>query len=188
MTKRRVDWFRVAVILALAAAVIWVAIVLGRSPIGWMIPSARADTLNVTWTAPTGNCNNTPLTDLRGYRVRWGSGSIDLPATATAFDIPNVAPGTWWVNVAAFNSTGQESQYVAAWKTVTPDKFVTKATTVYTFVRAEGKILTLPTLHTVPLGTQCDATQSVNGKYVVPREAVTWSGSARLVAVLADCG
>lgn len=43
--KRKVDWFRVVVILALGAAVIWVSIILGRSSIGWMIPSANAQTV-----------------------------------------------------------------------------------------------------------------------------------------------
>ena len=149
---------------------------------------ARAGTLDATWQAPTGNCNNTPLTDLQGYRVRWGKGSIELGATASAYTVTGLTPGVWWINVAAFNSTNVESQYVAAWKTVTPEEFVTKTTTVYTFVKAEGNIVVLPSAHTVPLGTQCDANQVVNGKYILPRSAIIWSGSARPVAVLGDCG
>lgn len=148
---------------------------------------AEAGDLSATWTAPTGNCDNTPLTDLQGYRVRWGSGTAELPATANAYNIPNLTPGMWWVNIAAYNSTGEESQYVAAWKTVTAAEFVTKTNKVYTFFRSNGNITLTVTPHTVPLGTVCDATQSVNGKYRVPLEAVTWSG-AKLTAALADCG
>lgn len=148
---------------------------------------AEAGELATTWTAPTGNCNNTPLTDLAGYKVRWGQGSADLPATALAYTVTGVTPGTWWVNVAAFNSTGEESQYVAGWKTITPAEFVTKTNKVYTFVRSNGNITLTVTRHTVPLGVVCDATQSVNGKYKVALEAVTWSGT-RLTAALADCG
>lgn len=175
-------------ILALATTVIWVSIVLGRSPLGWMIPSASAGELSATWTAPTQNCNGTPLTDLVGYKVRWGQGTSQLPKTTLAFTATGLKPGDWWFSIAAYNAAGVESEFVSAGKTITPAEFKTTGTTVYTFVRADGKVLVLPTLHTVPVGTVCDATQSVNGKYVVPREAVTWSGSARLVAVLADCG
>lgn len=148
---------------------------------------AEAGELNTTWTAPTGNCNNTPLTDLQGYRMRWGSGTAQLPANATSYTVSGLTPGTWWVNVAAFNSTGEESQYVAAWKTVTAAEFVTKTNKVYTFFRSGGNITLSVTPHTVPLGTVCDATQSVNGKYKIALEAVTWSGT-KLTAALADCG
>lgn len=148
---------------------------------------AEAGELKTTWQAPVGNCNNTPLTDLAGYRVRWGVGSIELPATATSYDVFGLPPGTWWVNVAAFNNTGTESQYVAAWKTITPAEFVTTTNKVYTFFRSNGNITLTITPHTVPIGTVCDATQSVNGKYKVALEAVTWSGT-KLTAALADCG
>ena len=162
-----------------------IALIMGTFTLA--VRCAHGGDLSATWTAPTGNCNNTPLTDLQGYRVRWGSGSTQLPATATSYAIPNLTPGTWWLNVAAFNSTGEESQYVAGWKTIAPAEFVTKSTTVYTFFRSGGNITVTGTLHRVPLGTVCDATQSVNGKYKVPLEAVTWSGT-KLTAALADCG
>lgn len=141
----------------------------------------------LTWTTPTGNCNNTPLTDLAGYRVRWGNGSTELPATANSFNVVGLTPGKWWVNVAAFNAAGAESQYVAGWKEVLPGEFVTKTSKVYTFFRTGGNIVLTVTPHTVGVGVTCDATQSVNGKYRVPLEAVTWNGS-KLTAALADCG
>jgi hypothetical protein len=58
---------------------------------------------------------------------------------------------------------------------------------VYTFFRSNGNITVVSTPHRVALGVVCDATQSVNGKYRVPLEAVTWNGS-RMTAALADCG
>ena len=148
---------------------------------------AEAGELNTTWQTPVGNCDNTPLTDLAGYRVRWGSGTVQLPATATGYTVPNLTPGTWWINVAAFNMQNVESQYVAGWRTVAVEEFVTKTNKVYTFFRSNGNITLTVTPHTVPLGTVCDATQSVNGKYKVALEAVTWSGT-KLTAALADCG
>lgn len=143
--------------------------------------------VNVSWTAPVGNCDGTPLADLTGYKVRWGTGSATLPATDTQFTIPALTPGPWWVHVAAFNSQGAESQYVGAWKEVGPEEFVTTSNKVYTFFRANGNIVVTVTPHTVKLGVVCDATQQVNGKYRIPLENVTWAG-VRLSAALADCG
>jgi len=182
--KTTIDWFRVAMILALSALVIWVSIILGRSPIGF----AFGGTADLTWVAPTQNCNGTPLTNLAKYDLTYGQKRQDLPLTPLSYTVTGLTPGTWWFSLAAVNSTGDRSEFVTVTKTVAPAEFVTKSTAVYTFVKAEGNVLILPTLHTVPLGTVCDATQSVNGKYIIPRSAVTWSGSARPVAVLADCG
>lgn len=186
--SRKVDPFSVLTVLALAALVIAVAVILGRSPIGWMIPSAHGGEMRAEWTAPTQNCDGTPLTDLAGYEILWGQNLTTVGLAPLSYTVTGLKPGNWWFSIAAVNSAGQKSQFVTATKTVAPAEFVTKTTTVYTFVRADGNILVLPTLHTVPLGTQCDASQSVNGKYLLPRSAVTWSGSARLVAVLGDCG
>jgi hypothetical protein len=38
---------------------------------------AVAEKLTATWTAPTQNANGTPLTDLRSYRIEWGSCKAD---------------------------------------------------------------------------------------------------------------
>lgn len=187
MTKRKVDWFRVGVIFALAAAVIWVSIVLGRSSFGWMIPSANAGEATLTWTAPTMRCNGTPLTDLSGYSLTYGQKREALGVAPLSKTITGLTPGTWWFSLAAVTPTDR-SEFVTVEKVIPPEQFVTKTDIVYTFVRSEGNILVLPTLHKVAIGTQCNADQSVNGKYVIPRSAVTWSGSARLVAVLGDCG
>ena len=93
----------------------------------------------------------------------------------------------WWFSLAAVNSDGDSSEFVTVEKTIAPNEFVTKTTTVYTFFRSNGNVSVVATPHRVPLGTVCDATQSVNGKYKVALEAVTWSG-AKLTAALADCG
>lgn len=178
MIKKKVDWFGVFVILALA--------LLALTLLG-VFKSADAGTADLTWTAPTRNCNGTDLTDLTGYSMTYGQKREALPLAPLSKTVVGLTPGVWWFSLAAVTPT-ERSEFVTVEKTVLPEEFKTTGTAVYTFVRAEGKILVLPTLHTVPVGTVCDATQSVNGKYVVPREAITWSGSARLVAVLADCG
>lgn len=176
--KGKVDWFRVIVILGG-----------GLGLVLFLIRCADAGEMNVTWEPPVLNCDGSQLTNLAGFDVRWGQKAQNMPsATATAHLITGLTPGDWWVSVSAYNTTGEWSQFITATKTVAPEEFVTTSTTVYTFVKAEGNIRVLPTLHTIPLGVQCDATQSVNGKYVIPREAVTWSGTARPVTVVGDCG
>lgn len=45
--KRKVDWFRVLVILALGAAVIWVFIILGKSPVGLVLGADRPVTIGI---------------------------------------------------------------------------------------------------------------------------------------------
>lgn len=61
----------VAIIVALGAGIFW-----GASR------PAYAAKLFVDWTAPTQNTDNTPLTDLAGFRIEWGS-----CATGGAFGI-----------------------------------------------------------------------------------------------------
>lgn len=148
--------------------------------------SAFAGTGDLSWTAPIQNCNGTSLTDLTGYRLTYGQKMVDLPKTPLAFQVTGLTPGDWWFSLAAVTPTAT-SEFVTVKKTIAPAEFVTKTTTVYTFFRSSGNITVLPTTHKVPLGTVCDATQSVNGKYKVPLEAITWSGT-KLTAALADCG
>lgn len=174
--KGKVDWFRVIVILGG-----------GLGLVLFLIRCADAGEADLTWTAPTMRCNGTPLTNLQGYGLTWGQNRVDLPLDL-AHTVTGLKPGTWWFSLAAIDADGERSEFVTVEKVVAPEEFVTTSTTIYTFVKADGKILVLPTLHTVALGVQCDATQSVNGKYVIPREAVTWSGTARPVTVVGDCG
>lgn len=185
--KQKVDWFRVAAILGAGAAFVWLVLAIGKSPLGLLFPSASAGEADITWVAPTKNCDGTALTNLAKYDLTYGQKRTDLPLTPLAYKVTGLTPGTWWFSLAAVNSGGVSSQFVTATKTIAPAEFVTKTTTVYTFFRSNGNITVVPTTHKVPLGTVCDATQSVNGKYKVALEAVTWSGT-KLTAALADCG
>jgi hypothetical protein len=185
--KRKTDWLRAVVILAAGILTIVAMIALGKSPLAWMFPLAHAGTANVTWVAPTKNCDGTTLTNLAGYRLRWGVGTAELPLTATSYNIFGLPPGTWWVSIAAYNTTGQESQFVSATKVVTAQEFVTTGTDVFSFLKQANGIL-LVKVGTVPKGVQCSSALTVNGKYVVPTSSVAWSGSARPIVVVGDCG
>lgn len=72
----------------------------------------------LTWTPPTTNTNGTPLTNLAGYRVRWGTAAGNYPNAVTlnnaglaTYVVGNLAPGTYYFVVTALNSAGVESQF-----------------------------------------------------------------------------
>ena len=151
-----------------------------------MAKCAKAGEAALTWVAPTQNCNGTALTNLTGYSLTVSKVNQALPLAPQAYTVQGLTPGVWWFSLASVTPTNR-SEFVTVSKTIAPTEFVTKTRTVYTFMRSGGNIMVLATSHTVPLGTVCDATQSVNGKYKVPLEAITWSG-AKMTAALADCG
>jgi hypothetical protein len=69
----------------------------------------------VNWTPPTHNTDGTPLTNLAGIRIYYGSTaanltqSIQLAATQTSATISNLAAGTWYFAGSVFTSTGAQS-------------------------------------------------------------------------------
>lgn len=181
--KQKVDWFRVGVLVAASAAAIAAMIALGKSPIG----VAFGGEAELTWTAPTQRCDGSALTNLAGYSLTYGQARSELALTPLSVTVRGLAPGKWWFSLAAVDADGKRSEFVTVEKTITPEQFVTTGTDVYTFVKATDRVLLLK-VGTVPLGVQCDATTSVNGKYAVPVARVTWSGSTRPVVVVGDCG
>lgn len=70
----------------------------------------------INWTAPTQNVDGTPITNLTGYRVVYGTSATSLvqsvvvnnPA-ATSTVITALPAGTWYFAVRAINSQQQES-------------------------------------------------------------------------------
>jgi len=68
------------------------------------------------WRAPTQNVDGSPLTDLSGYRVHYGTGSRSytdqrsLAATATQVDI-ELVEGTYYFAMTALDAEGNESAY-----------------------------------------------------------------------------
>lgn len=79
-------------------------------------PAAGTGSATLSWTAPTVNTNGTPITDLAGYYIHYGtvSGSltsvITVPgASTTEYEISNLPSGTYYFTVSAYNSLGVES-------------------------------------------------------------------------------
>lgn len=71
---------------------------------------------SLSWSAPTHNEDGSPLTDLAGYRVHYGTSASNLsmrvdvgnPAT-TSTVVPNLTRGTWYFAISAYTHKGAES-------------------------------------------------------------------------------
>jgi hypothetical protein len=70
----------------------------------------------LSWTAPTTNTNGSPLTDLSGYTVYYGTSASSLTQTVqltdptdVSYTIQNLAAGTWYFGVTALASDGTQS-------------------------------------------------------------------------------
>lgn len=75
-----------------------------------------ANTLTVSWLAPTENTDGSALTNLHGYRIYYGtsktdmSHKIDINTVGTqSFVVEDLAPGVWYFAVSAYNSKDIES-------------------------------------------------------------------------------
>jgi len=71
----------------------------------------------IRWQAPTQNEDGTPLDDLDGYVVYWGTQSRDYTSSFT-IDLPStteweadIAPGSYYFALTAFDADGNESSY-----------------------------------------------------------------------------
>jgi len=79
-------------------------------------PTPVTGVAELIWTAPTRNEDGSALTDLAGYKVRYGQSADELvqardvaqPATTT-LTIEGLAAGTWYFTVASYTNTGAES-------------------------------------------------------------------------------
>jgi hypothetical protein len=70
----------------------------------------------LSWVPPTTNTNGTPLTDLAGYIINYGTSSTNLTqqinvsnATATGYTVTGLTTGTWYFTVSAYASDGTQS-------------------------------------------------------------------------------
>ena len=72
----------------------------------------------LSWTPPTQNTDGSPLNDLAGYKVYWGtsqdsySNSVTIPNPGLATYVVNqLTPARWYFAVTAYSTTGSESGY-----------------------------------------------------------------------------
>ncbi len=72
----------------------------------------------LSWTAPIENTDGSPLSNLAGYRIRYGTSAGALTntivienASVTTYVVEDLAPATWYFAVTAVTSVGTESAY-----------------------------------------------------------------------------
>jgi hypothetical protein len=72
----------------------------------------------VNWVAPTERDDGSPLTDLAGYNLRWGTAVGHYPNLATipnpgiaTYVIDELSPGTYYLVATAYDARGVESDY-----------------------------------------------------------------------------
>jgi hypothetical protein len=78
------------------------------------------------WEAPTVNADGTPLSDLAGYNIRYGTspGALDHMVEVrnpglTTYVVDGLSPTTWYFSVSSVNSEGVESQSTGVvWTTI----------------------------------------------------------------------
>ncbi len=81
------------------------------------VQATATGSATLTWQPPTTNSDGTPLTDLAGYRVYWGSAqgtypnsiTVNSPGLAT-YVVTSLVPGTYFFVTTAINKAGIESQ------------------------------------------------------------------------------
>ena len=80
-----------------------------------------AGTAILSWSRPTQNTDGSPLVNLAGFVVSYGSGSAALldkqvsitSASATGAEVSNLSPGYWYFKVSAINAANVQSDFSA---------------------------------------------------------------------------
>jgi hypothetical protein len=72
----------------------------------------------LSWTPPTQNSDGSPLTDLAGFKLRWGTSAGSYPSSVTinnpgitTYIVENLTPNTYHFVATAFDTAGNESVY-----------------------------------------------------------------------------
>jgi hypothetical protein len=79
-------------------------------------PPSGNGTATLSWSAPTLNTNGTPLTELNGYTIFYGTSATNLThsviisgVTTLSYQITGLSTGTWYFAVAADATDGTQS-------------------------------------------------------------------------------
>lgn len=160
----------------------------------------------LSWIAPTENTDGTPLIDLAGYNIYYGttSGSYTsevtgISASVTTYVIDGLSVGTHYFVGTAFNEAGVESVFSNETAKVIdppPGEIPSPPTNlvideadlvVYSVIKVDDGFA-LIAVGTVPSGTPCDPENDVNQHYVVPTSLVTYfNPTTESQVVVASC-
>ena len=80
------------------------------------VQAAATGSATLSWTPPTTNSDGSPLTNLAGYKVYWGTSQGNYPnsvtlnnAGLTSYVVGNLVPGTYFFVMTAVNGSSAES-------------------------------------------------------------------------------
>jgi hypothetical protein len=90
------------------------------APSGGGTSGIPTTSVTVSWTSPTTRADGTPLRNLAGFRIRYGTvpGRFSKTVTVTnpgltTYVVKGLTPGTYSFVVTAFDATGLESSFSA---------------------------------------------------------------------------
>ena len=79
-------------------------------------PATGSFSVTLSWQAPTERADGTPLTDLAGFRIYYGSDREDLDAVIeldnpglSRYVVENLAAGTWYFSMTAYDDANLQS-------------------------------------------------------------------------------
>jgi hypothetical protein len=76
--------------------------------------STSTGSARLYWLTPTKNTNGTPVTNLAGVRIYYGTSAsnlshvVQVPSPETAYTVGNLAAGVWYFAAAAYTTTGMQ--------------------------------------------------------------------------------
>jgi hypothetical protein len=83
---------------------------------GANLPTGNGNGVTLNWAPPTQNTDGTPLTNLSGYEIYYGTASGNYTQSVSVsnaglatYVVDNLSPGTYYFSVAAVNADGTES-------------------------------------------------------------------------------
>jgi hypothetical protein len=82
------------------------------------VQAVATGSATLSWTPPTTNTDGSPLTNLAGYKIYWGTSQGNYTSSTTlnnagltSYVVTNLTPGTWFFVATATNSAGVESAF-----------------------------------------------------------------------------
>jgi hypothetical protein len=148
-------------------------------------------------TPPTQNTDGSAIVGTISYKFYRGTTATSQTTaspvqSSCAYTWTGLPAGTHYFSATATVGGQESARSVVASKTIVftpnpPTSLTVAADLVaWTIVQSRDRVA-LVAVGTVAAGTQCDASQPVLDKWVVPRGAVTFAGSVRPEVVLASC-
>jgi hypothetical protein len=82
------------------------------------VQAVATGSATLSWTPPTTNTDGSPLTNLAGYKIYWGTSQGNYTSSTTlsnpgltSYVVTNLTPGTYFFVATALNAAGAESVF-----------------------------------------------------------------------------